>query len=275
MKPQRYLAAAGFGSRRACEQLILGKRVTINGQVLTFNMDIGDGDDVRVDGRRVTSNEALVYIAMNKPAGFISDRGIPHEKSALDLVDIPQRVFAVGRLDKDATGLLLLTNNGELAYRLTHPRFEHQKEYRVLVDGQPERETLQRWSAGVMLNGEMTAPALVEIEAVHPHGQAKRHGVAGEAFAYEPAETGTWLKVILHEGRKRQIKRVAKLLGHPVKALIRVRIGNITLGELAPGQWRRLSAQEVKGLIVESASDSQQPQYKAESYQPHTHENRH
>ncbi|MCL4504647.1 MAG: rRNA pseudouridine synthase [Chloroflexi bacterium] len=257
MKPQRFLAAAGFGSRRACEQLILQGRVAINGQVLTFNMDVNDNDDVRVDGRRVSANEELVYIAMNKPPGFISDRGTAHEKSALDLVDIPQRVFAVGRLDKDATGLLLLTNDGELAYRLTHPRFEHQKEYRVLVDGQPGRETLQRWSAGVMLNGEMTAPAQVEKEAVQPHDKAKRHNVADGASADEPDETGTWLKVVLHEGRKRQIKRVAKLLGHPVKALIRVRIGNITLGELAPGQWRRLSAQEVIGMMGESARESQ------------------
>jgi cytidylate kinase len=137
-------------------------------------------------------------------------------------------LFSVGRLDKDATGLLLLTNDGDLAQRLTHPRYEHEKEYRVLVSGQPGAETLSRWQRGVELNGETTAPARVE-----PDG---REG--GD----------TWLRVILREGRKRQIKRVAKLLGHPVLRLIRVRIGPIRLGALKPGQWRRLAEEEIRAL---------------------------
>lgn len=227
MKPQRFLAAAGYGSRRACEQLILAGRVILNGQPITFNMDIQPGDEVRVDGKRVTAEDEQVYVALHKPAGMISDRGIPHEKSALDLVELPQRLFSVGRLDKDATGLLLLTNDGELSYRLTHPRFEHEKEYRVLVEGHPDEATLQRWRAGLLLNGEMTAPARVTAEA---------------------AGGDTWLRIVLHEGRKRQIKRVAKLLGHPVKQLIRVRIGNILLGHLKAGEWRRLTAQEIEEL---------------------------
>jgi 23S rRNA pseudouridine2605 synthase len=233
MKPQRYLAAAGFGSRRACEQLILAGRVTLNGLALTFNMDIAPGDDVYVDGKRVHAADETLYIALNKPPGYISDRGIPHEKSALDLVTSPQRLFAVGRLDKDATGLLLLTNDGEMAYRLTHPRFEHEKEYHVLVMGQPSEATLQRWRDGLQLNDEWTAPAQVSVMAP-PHPT--------------PTTGDTWLRIVLHEGRKRQIKRVAKLLGHPVQQLIRVRIGAIQLGALQSGEWRRLSEEEIAAL---------------------------
>jgi 23S rRNA pseudouridine2605 synthase len=209
----------------------------MNGQPLTFNMDIQPTDDVRVDGRTVQARDELVYVALNKPVGMISDRGIPNEKSALDLVKVPQRLFAVGRLDKDATGLLLLTNDGELSYRLTHPRFEHEKEYRVLVDGRPDEAALQRWREGVLLNGEWTAPAHVTVEPPQPN-------TGGD----------TWLRVILHEGRKRQIKRVAKLLGHPVKQLIRMRIGNVQLGTLRPGEWRYLTPEEVAAL--EGKSDS-------------------
>ncbi|MCL5999368.1 MAG: rRNA pseudouridine synthase [Chloroflexi bacterium] len=253
MKPQRFLAAAGFGSRRACEQLILAGRVTLNGQPLTFNMDIQPSDDVRVDGKPISAEDELVYIALNKPIGMISDRGIPHEQSALDLVRVPQRLFAVGRLDKDATGLLLLTNDGELSYRLTHPSFEHEKEYRVLVEGQPQDATLQRWREGVWLNGEMTAPAQVSIEKDEPsdgkttirRSRAQKDKRPGTIV---DSDAGTWLRVVLHEGRKRQIKRVAKLLGHPVKQLIRIRIGTLHLGNLKQREWRHLSEAEVTAL---------------------------
>jgi 23S rRNA pseudouridine2605 synthase len=128
----------------------------------------------------------------------------------------------------------LLTNDGELSYRPTHPRFEHEKEYRVLVEGRPNEVALQRWRAGLELNGEMTAPA--EVMAEKPQGARQSDG------------EDTWLRVILREGRKRQIKRVAKLLGHPVKQLIRVRIGNVQLGQLKPGEWRRLTEREIKAL---------------------------
>jgi 23S rRNA pseudouridine2605 synthase len=233
VKPQRFLAAAGFGSRRACEKLILAGRVTVNGNLMTFNMDIGPEDCVQVDGKPVIANDEAVYIALNKPAGYISDRGIPHEKSALDLVQVPQRLFAVGRLDKDATGLLLLTNDGEIAFKLTHPSYEHEKEYRILVEGRPLERELQQWRTGLLLNGVMTAPARITIDH-----EDQTSGILDE----------TWLCVVLHEGRKRQIKRVSKLLGHPVKQLERVRIGNILLGNLKPGEWRRLSIGETSGF---------------------------
>ena len=235
MKPQRYLAAAGFGSRRACEKMILEGRVTVNGAPMTFNMAVGAEDRVMVDGKPVIASDETVYIALNKPPGYISDRGIPHERSALDLVIVPQRLFAVGRLDKDATGLLLLTNDGELAFKLTHPRFEHEKEYRVRVEGRPDESALGQWRAGLLLNGDMTAPAQITI-ADNPANETLNE---------------TWLRVVLHEGRKRQIKRVAKLIGHPVKRLIRVRIGNILLGDLQPGVWRRLTIEEIRGMNAE------------------------
>lgn len=228
MKPQRFLAAAGYGSRRACEQLIAAGRVTINDQPMTFNIDVQPGDAIKIDGILVKSIAEPVYFALHKPAGYISDRGIPNAKSALDLAPELQHLFAVGRLDKDATGLLLLTNDGELNYQLTHPGFEHEKEYRVLVEGHPDELTLIRWRDGIMLNGEMTAKAKLTVESQRAHD--------------------TWLRVILHEGRKRQIKRVAKLLGHPVKQLIRVRIGTLELGNLKPGEWRVLTDTEIARL---------------------------
>ncbi len=240
MKPQRFLAAAGIGSRRMCERLILEQRVTVNGQTMTFNMDVQSDADVRVDGKPVHASDESIYLALHKPAGYISDRGIPHEKSALDLVSVPQRLFAVGRLDKDATGLLLLTNDGEMAFHVTHPRYEHEKEYRVLVSGRPSEDTLDQWRAGIILHGEKTAPAKVWLES-----------------NARTTTQETWVRVILHEGRKRQVKRVARQLGHPVKQLIRVRIGAIQLGDLKPGEWRRLSAGEVDGL--KATPPTQQP----------------
>ncbi len=232
MKPQRYLAAAGLGSRRTCEALIKDGRVTAGGSVVTFNMELEAADDVRVDGRRIGTQSASVYVILNKPAGFISDRGAPGAKSALDLVETSVRLFAVGRLDSDATGLLLLSNDGELTYSLTHPKFEHEKEYRVLVDGEPNAHVLSQWRQGILLEGEdrPTAPAKVRIVKGQPTG--------GD----------TWLAIVMREGRKRQIKRVGRALGHPVRALERIRIGPLRLGDLPLGQWRHLTIEEVAAL---------------------------
>lgn len=237
MNSQRYLALAGAGSRRMCGQLIEQGRVTVNGRRLTFGVKIQPGDDVRIDGQPVAPPGALVYIALHKPEGYISDRGVPGEKSALDLTPPGPRLFSVGRLDKDATGLLLLTNDGELAQRLGHPRYEHEKEYRVLVQGVPAEADLERWRRGVPIGRgadtadamrDITAPARVQIDRTE----------GGNA----------WLTVTLREGRKRQIKRVAKAIGHPVIRLTRVRIGPVELGSLRPGEWRRLTDDEARHL---------------------------
>lgn len=242
---QKVLAAAGYGSRRACETLIRQGRVTLNGRLARLG-DRADPtqDTICVDGVPVqVAVPAHTYIVVYKPAGVIStlsdERG---RRTVRDLVPLPGRLVPVGRLDADSEGLMLLTDDGALVNRLTHPRYQTTKEYHVLVVGRPSEATLSRWRRGVILpdvdakthDGGLTAPAQVEVIRVEGN---ERSG-----------EGGTWLRVVLHEGRKRQIRRVAELLGHPVRRLIRVRIGPLRLGTLKPGQWRRLTEREVKAL---------------------------
>lgn len=235
---QKVLAQAGFGARRKCEALIAAGRVTINGHVAALGERVRPGDAVAVDGAPVAQAEDKVYIALHKPVGFASDRSSPRNKTLFELVDVPQRLFGVGRLDKDSSGLILLTNDGEFAYRLTHPRFEHEKEYRVGVRGRPDSRTLQRWRDGVLLDGEVTKTAPCRIDVL---------GAAGDST--------TTLRVVMREGRKRQIRRVAKLLGHPVIELVRVRVGAVKLGALESGAWRHLSDREVRALMAAPRPD--------------------
>jgi 23S rRNA pseudouridine2605 synthase len=239
MRLQKHLAHAGFGARRKCELLIAAGRVTINGRRATLGENVQPGDAVAVDGKPVTRAEAKVYIALNKPVGYTSDRSDPRNKSMFELVDVPERLFGVGRLDKDSSGLILLTNDGEFAYRLTHPRFEHEKEYRAVVAGRPDPRALQRWRDGVMLDGETTKTAPCRVDIVRTAPGAPR----------QSGQDATVLRIIMHEGRKRQIRRVAKLLGHRVIELARVRVGSIGLGALESGSWRRLTEREVRALL--------------------------
>lgn len=228
---QKVLAGAGVASRRDCEDLIAAGRVTVNGRVvheLGTRVDL-EQDLVAVDGKPVRQPDERTYILLHKPIGVVSTVDDPQGRPVVvDLVDVPARVFPVGRLDVDSEGLLLLTDDGELTHRLTHPSFAVEKEYRVLLDRAPDASTLREWRTGVMLDGERTAPAWVEL--------------------VERGEEGYWLRVVLQEGRKRQIREVARLLGYTVLRLVRVREGNLQLGDLAPGQWRRLSAAEVQEL---------------------------
>ncbi|MFN4293791.1 MAG: pseudouridine synthase [Thermoflexales bacterium] len=237
MRLQKLLAQSGFGARRKCEALIVAGRVTVNGQVAQLGATASPGDDVRVDGKPIALPEEKVYIALHKPVGYASDRSNPRNKTVFDLVRVPQRLFAVGRLDKDSSGLILLTNDGEFAYRLTHPKFEHEKEYHVLVAGRPSETALQRWRSGVLLPGETAPTAPADVQVLRPQPR-----VPPEATG------GVWLRVVMREGRKRQIRRVAGLLGHPVIQLIRVRVGCVTLGDLESGKWRRLTDGEVAAL---------------------------
>ncbi len=231
---QKILARAGYGSRRANEELIEAGRVRVNGKVaeLGAKADV-ERDDISVDGRAIGKVlPAFVYIALHKPRGVLSDED-PNEPNprptVRDLVPETGHLFAVGRLDMDSEGLILLTNDGELANRLTHPRYEHEKEYRVQLAVHPDEEQLATWRRGVVLeDGYRTAPAVVNLT-----------GFAGK---------GAWLTVILKEGRKRQIREVGKRLGLPVFRIIRVRIGTLNLDNMKPKEWRYLSPEEVSSL---------------------------
>ncbi|HVN54209.1 MAG TPA: pseudouridine synthase [Anaerolineaceae bacterium] len=228
---QKILARAGFGSRRSCEELIIAGRVRVNGKPAELGGKADAVvDQIVVDGKPIRLETTQTYIALNKPRGVLSDEQEDDLRpSVRNLVPMPGHIFPVGRLDLDSEGLILLTSDGDLANRLTHPRYGHEKEYRVLVAARPDKEQLTIWRRGVVLeDGEKTAPAVVEVES--PFGK------------------GAWLRVILHEGKKRQIREVGKTIGLPVVRIIRVRIGSLLLGSLKPGEWRNLTPEEVAAL---------------------------
>ncbi|MBN1485689.1 MAG: rRNA pseudouridine synthase [Chloroflexia bacterium] len=227
---QKILARAGLGSRRACEELIRQGRVTVNGQVAHLGQKADpERDRLAVDDKPLPGKPVLTYIALHKPAGVVSTVRDPQGRpTILGLVQSSTRLYPVGRLDLDSEGLILLTNDGKLAQRLMHPRYEHEKEYHVCLEGRPRTEALARWRRGLPLDGRRTAPAEVSV------------------LRWEPG--CTWLRVVLHEGRKRQIRRVAEALGFSVQRIIRVRIGPLRLGRLKPSEWRTLNPSEVAAL---------------------------
>jgi len=228
---QKILARAGFGSRRACEELITAGRVRVNGQAVQLGSKADpDTDTITVDGRKVAAAEALVYVAVNKPRGVLSAVEAPDPRPTVrSLVTLSGTLYPVGRLDVESEGLILLTNDGELANRLTHPRYGHEKEYRVLVARRPDKEQLEAFRHGIVLeDGHRTLPAVVNFES----GFGK----------------GAWLRIILREGRKRQIREMCALVGLPVVRIIRIRIGTLLLGSLKPREWRLLTEKEVAEL---------------------------
>jgi 23S rRNA pseudouridine2605 synthase len=237
MRLQKAMAWAGVGSRRASERLIRQGRVRVNGEVVTeMGIQVDPAtDQITVDGQAIEIAPQRQYIKLYKPAGYLSvlhdERGRP---DLSDLVPNLESVHPVGRLDLDSEGLILLTDDGALTQRLTHPRYEHEKEYLVLVRGTPGEDVLRRLREGVALKDGMTASAEVSHLA---------------STAWGPAPSGSsYLRLVLHEGRKRQIRRMCAAVGHPVERLIRVRIGPIELGDLPPGAYRRLTKVELERL---------------------------
>jgi 23S rRNA pseudouridine2605 synthase len=232
---QKILSAAGVASRRASEQLILDGRVSVNGTVvreLGSKADPGK-DDIRVDGRRIRTRVPQRYIALYKPRGYVTTRTDPQGRpTVIDLLgrDVGY-IYPVGRLDYDSEGLLLLTTDGELAERLTHPRHEVERVYEAIVAGAPDDAAIEKLRRGVFIDGRRTAPADV------------RRGAAVKAGGVT-----TKLTILLREGRNRQVRKMCLAIGHPVRALTRVRMGSIALGKLRPGEWRDLGDAEVAAL---------------------------
>ena len=235
MRLAKYLAARGVASRRSAERLIQAGRVSVNGATVTDPArSVTGGEAIAVDGSSVPPQEPHVVYAVNKPAGVVSTASDPQGRpTVVDLIESPARLYPVGRLDIDTTGLILLTNDGRLAHRLTHPRFEVPKTYRAMVDRAPVREpALRALRSGVELEDFKAAPARVRVLAPDT------------------------LELTVHEGRKRQIKRMCEAVGHPVRRLERVAIAGLTLSDLRPGAYRRLSGEEVAALLIDPPSAS-------------------
>ncbi len=224
MRLNAYLARTGVASRRAADELIKAGRVTVNGEPGQLNTFVTAGDRVELDGRPL-ERQRLAYVLLHKPAGVVTTARDPRRRpTVVDLVRHESRVVPVGRLDADTTGALLLTNDGELAHRLAHPRYGVEKVYEAEVEGEPSDDALRRLREGVELEEGRTAPA-----------QARRLG---------PRR----VELILHEGRKHQVKRMLAAVGHPVVGLERSRYAGLTLDGLEPGAWRELEPAEVERL---------------------------
>lgn len=227
MRLQKFLSAAGVCSRRKGEAYIKAGRVAVNGQIV---VELGTKvdpavDRVQVDGEPVQSSQPLIYIALNKPKDYVTSCSHPGEKIVLDLIDIPRRVYPIGRLDKDSTGLLLLTNDGRLHHTLSHPSFDHEKEYDVTVTEPISDGALRKMAQGLPMMGTQTRPARIRR-------------ISARRF-----------RIVLQEGKNRQVRRMVRKVGNQVAGLERIRIANIKLGRLAQGAWRYLSDQEQGELL--------------------------
>ena len=228
MRLQKFLSAAGVCSRRKGEEFIKAGRISVNGEVI---VELGtkidpDQDRVEVDGKAIKPANTLVYIALNKPKDYVTSCSHPGQKVVVDLVDISERIYPVGRLDKDSTGLLLLTNDGRIHHRLSHPSFDHEKEYDVTVARPIPDGALKKMSDGLPLMGTKTRPA--RITRISPRR----------------------FRMVLQEGKNRQIRRMVRKVGNEVTRLQRNRFANVKLGNLPPGKWRYLSQSEKEFLLA-------------------------
>ena len=234
MRLQKYIAQCGIASRRAAEQLIADGKVSVNGKTVTeMGIKVSSKDSVTVNGTQIKPEKRKYYILMNKPAGVLSsakdDRG---RECVVDLIEgVNARLYPVGRLDYDTTGLILLTNDGEFMQRVTHPSFEIWKTYQAVVKGVPNESDVKRFSEGIVLDDGKTLPAVLDVV-----------GYKGNNAIVE---------VSIREGRNRQVRRMLERIGHPVNSLTRISFGTLELGDLKPGKWRFVSQEEIERLTEE------------------------
>ena len=232
MRLQKYLADAGIASRRKCEQLIEEGRVKLNGAVAEISMNVNDGDVVTLDGKRVRASNERVMIAFYKPKNVICSNAEDEDRKKVTdfFKELPYRLYTVGRLDYDSEGLILVTNDGDAANRLMHPRYGLSKTYNVLCSGRFTDAEIHALASGVMLEDGMTAPARVKLLRETDNGN-------------------TELSITIHEGRNRQVRRMVAAVGHDTLRLVRVSIGKLTISGLKSGQWRFLSREETELLL--------------------------
>ncbi|MGI6225260.1 MAG: pseudouridine synthase [Peptococcales bacterium] len=228
----KFLAHAGIGSRRSCEELILEGRVKVNGLIITTLGTKVDPtkDIIEIDNKKINKKEEMIYVVLHKPDGYVTTSKDPQGRpTVLDLTKgIKQRIYPVGRLDYATEGLLLLTNDGEFAYRLTHPKYQVKKVYQALVKGTPNERSLDQLRKGVLLEDGFTQPAKVKF--------------------LNSNNENTLLEIIISEGKNRQVRRMCKAINHPVLNLKRVQIGSLSLGSLPKGKFRLLTNYELKKL---------------------------
>ena len=225
MRLNKYISETGACSRREADKWIEAGRVTLNGQPASLGSQVADGDDVRVDGDSIGAKKKQVYIALNKPVGIICTTDVHIQDNIIDHIGYPERIFPVGRLDRDSEGLILLTNDGDIVNEILRSENNHEKEYQVTVDRPITDLSLRMLADGVKIRGEVTKP-----------GKVAR--LSAQSF-----------RIILTQGLNRQIRRMCSALGYRAERLQRVRIMNIQLGNLQPGQWRHLTSGELKGLV--------------------------
>lgn len=232
MRLQKYIALCGVTSRRKAEDLIVSGKVKVNNQVIT---ELGTAvdpnkDKVKVNDKLISLESTKVYIMLNKPVGFVTTlKDEKNRRVVTDLIEgVKERIYPVGRLDADTSGLLILTNDGDIAYKLTHPKYEIQKRYIAIVEGVPNKFELESFRNGLKINGKLTAKASIKI--------SKRY--EGESI----------LDIIIHEGRNRQVKKMCEAINHPVKKLKRIAIGELELRGLNLGNWRYLDEEEIEYL---------------------------
>lgn len=232
MRLQKYIAMCGVASRRKAEEMIKEGRVHVNNKIVNEMGVIVDPkkDSVKVDNKIIRKEKKKVYIMLNKPIGYVTTlKDEKDRKIITDLIEgVDERIFPVGRLDADTTGLLILTNDGDLTYKLTHPSFEVPKRYIAIVEGVPNRYELENFRNGIMIDGRRTAKASIKI--------AKKY------------ENESILDIEIHEGRNRQVKKMCEMINHPVKKLKRVAIGELGIGGIEIGNWRYLEEDEVEYL---------------------------